>query len=308
MDDGSGHQRPRVVVGVDGSPPGRAALVTALAAAARRGAALEVVSVFRLDVYGFGGLAAVVPDVAQLRSATETLVHDLLQEVRADPALAAVPGVADVPVTVQIGSEPPAQELVERSTGAQLLVVGNRGRGAVRSALLGSVALHCVTHATCPVLVVHGMPSAGGGPGRVVVGIDGSAASATALAAAVEEAERIDADVEVVSTYVLTDYWADSYTVVLPPIHEIRSGIAQQVDRIVAEVTGGRPAGGLPRIRTEIVEGPAAEVLVGRAEDANLLVVASHGHGTLRGLLLGSVALHCAINSPVPVLVVRPPA
>ena len=33
-------------------------------------------------------------------------------------------------------------------------MLGHRGRGAVRSALLGSVGLHCVLHATCPVTTV----------------------------------------------------------------------------------------------------------------------------------------------------------
>lgn len=312
MENGTGretdkHQRPSVVVGLDGSRPARAALVTALAAAARRGAALEVVSVFRLELYWLGGPALGIPDVAGLRADTAKLVHDLVQEVRQDPALAAIPGVGEVPVGVVISSEPPAQELVERSTGARLLVVGNRGRGAVRSALLGSVALHCVTHAACPVLVVHGAPAPGEVSGRVVVGVDGSPASASALAAAVEEAARLGADVEVVSTFVLTDYWSDLYTVIVPPADEIRSHITQQVDRMVATLTEGRQ-GSAPIIRTEIVEGPAAEMLVRQAKDADLLVVGSRGHGTLRGLLLGSVALNCAIDSPCPVLVVHPPA
>jgi nucleotide-binding universal stress UspA family protein len=44
--------------------------------------------------------------------------------------------------------------LVEASEGADMLVLGHRGLGAVRSAMLGSVGLHCVLHATCPVTVV----------------------------------------------------------------------------------------------------------------------------------------------------------
>ena len=52
-------------------------------------------------------------------------------------------------------ADPAAVELTERSEDADLLVVGSRGRGAVRSALLGSVALHCAVHAPCPVMVVH---------------------------------------------------------------------------------------------------------------------------------------------------------
>jgi Universal stress protein family len=45
-------------------------------------------------------------------------------------------------------------ELTEASAGADLLIVGHRGRGAVASAVLWSVGLHCVLHATCPVLIV----------------------------------------------------------------------------------------------------------------------------------------------------------
>jgi nucleotide-binding universal stress UspA family protein len=48
----------------------------------------------------------------------------------------------------------PTDELVERSRGADLLVVGHRGRGAVASALLGSVGLGCVLRARCPVTIV----------------------------------------------------------------------------------------------------------------------------------------------------------
>jgi nucleotide-binding universal stress UspA family protein len=49
---------------------------------------------------------------------------------------------------------PPGEVLVDRSRGAELLVIGHRGRGAMTSAVLGSVGLHCVLHAACPVTIV----------------------------------------------------------------------------------------------------------------------------------------------------------
>jgi len=61
------------------------------------------------------------------------------------------PDVTINPVVVQGW---PAEVLLEASEGADLLVVGSRGRGGFTSALLGSVSQNCAHHATCPVLII----------------------------------------------------------------------------------------------------------------------------------------------------------
>ncbi len=49
-----------------------------------------------------------------------------------------------------------ADELINASEGAQMLVVGNRGHRGLHELLMGSVSSTSVTHAHCPVLTVHG--------------------------------------------------------------------------------------------------------------------------------------------------------
>jgi nucleotide-binding universal stress UspA family protein len=66
-----------------------------------------------------------------------------------------------VPVTIEAATGAPGPVLLDAARGADLLVLGHRGRGVMRSALLGSVGLHCVFHASCPVTIVRKAPLAG---------------------------------------------------------------------------------------------------------------------------------------------------
>ena len=301
-------RRPRLVVGVDGSPGSRAALAHALTTAARRGGDVEVVSAYPVLLSWAGGAPVDAGAVDPVRDDTEARMRDFVADVRRDPAVAVVPGVGEVPVSFVVSVGPAAQELVDRSRAADLLVVGSRGRGVVRSALLGSVALHCATHASCPVVVVR--PAAVGRPqqSRIVVGIDGSDRSRAALVAAVDEAGRRGADVVAVAAFEQVDHWIGLPTAGIPSAEETRAEVLRGAEQLVREAlrTSREPGVPVPHVRIEVMRGAAADLLVEVADEADLLVVGSRGRGALRGLLLGSVALHCAMRATCPVMVVRP--
>jgi nucleotide-binding universal stress UspA family protein len=297
-------RRDRLVVGIDGSAGGRAALQMALAEGVRRRLPVDVVTAYTLPLPWTGSSPVVVPDTARVRADAQERAQEFVDEVAAE-ARAAIGDLPPVRVHVRAGS--PAQALVDEARGAQLLVVGSRGRGAVRSALLGSVALHCVTHAPCPVLVVHGSaPAEGWSRGRrIVVGVDGSDTSVVALRAALAEAVRQSADLEVVRTFSLAAAWSEVYVDLTPATEELRAEVQRQTDDRVRAAVEEIGASRL-QVRTAVVEGEAVDELVERSSGAALLVVGSRGHGSIRGLLLGSVALHCAMHAGCPVLVVHP--
>ena len=151
----------RIVVGVDGSRESLAALRWALEDARFRGATVETVYVFentpswRLYGYREGAPAPTDHGTASpdLRGQDELggahargLVEDMVDEVA---------GAEDVPTeSVVVEDRHPARVLVDRSEGADMLVVGSRGRGGFSELLLGSVSHQCATHARCPVVIV----------------------------------------------------------------------------------------------------------------------------------------------------------
>jgi nucleotide-binding universal stress UspA family protein len=130
----------RIVVGVDGSASSIEALRRAVELAGALGAEVEAVSTWQ-PFYGTVEMPGPVEDLeARAREALST-------------ALDAVDtGEVDVAGVVADGDA--AKILIERSEGADMLVVGTRGRGGFAGLLLGSVSQKCAQHASCPVLIV----------------------------------------------------------------------------------------------------------------------------------------------------------
>jgi nucleotide-binding universal stress UspA family protein len=146
-----------VVVGVDGSPGARVALEYAIEEAARRGALLRVVAAVEPPELWAALYGAYVPPprseiIGQVRKETRRWVD----EVVTARGFAAT----TLPISLEIRVGRPGDILVGAAEDAELLVVGHRGRGSVASVLLGSVGLHCVLHAQCPVTVVRQQPTA----------------------------------------------------------------------------------------------------------------------------------------------------
>jgi nucleotide-binding universal stress UspA family protein len=201
-----------------------------------------------------------------------------------------------------------SEHLVHMSEDAGLLVVGSRGRGGVRSTLLGSVALHCATSAGCPVVVVHpaavppSLPPGAVTSARVVVGLDDTETSQAALMRAVDVAVEIGADVEAVVAVQPPVCWSELDVAV--PLADVRERALARSHMRVAEL----PAGIQVPVRVVAADGPAGAMLVERSAGAALLVVGSRSRGRLPGMLLGSVALHCVVHAACPVMVVHPDA
>ena len=137
----------------------------------------------------------------------------------------------------------------------------------------------------------------------IVVGVDGSKESKEALRWAIEEAQVRQATLRAVHAWTYPVIFGGAY--VPPQVVDANrlSGEAQDaLDAFIAEVAEDNPHADIERV---VAEGPAGQVLIEAAKEADLLVVGSRGHGGFAGLLLGSVSQQCAHHASCAVVIVR---
>lgn len=132
----------RIVVGVDGSGPSRAALRWALDEARRRGVPVLAVHTYRFSVPSIDVVGYVDP-----RPAAEATLADEVAEALADTG-------STVDVETLVLDADAGGTLVRTARTGDLVVVGSRGHGVVTSTLLGSTSHYVACHAACPVVVV----------------------------------------------------------------------------------------------------------------------------------------------------------
>lgn len=206
----------------------------------------------------------------------------------------------------------PARELVRKADEwkPDLIVVGSHGRSAAERLVLGSVSQGVLTYARCSVRVARGRVDEPDTPVRIIVGVDGSPASAVAVREVESRVWPLMSDVRVMAVNnPLTPTFIGQF---IPPVAKTIEE-SNQADREwlqkILENSSERLRQSELRVLTEIREGDPKRVLVEAAEEwgADCIFVGSIGFGNpFERFVLGSVSASVAARAHCSVEVVRP--
>ncbi|HLR98013.1 MAG TPA: universal stress protein [Mycolicibacillus parakoreensis] len=292
-----------IVVGFDGSGSAQAALRWATRTAMLHRRAVTVVYVVAVPEIEAQAVAWEVDDgPVSLRVPYEQHARRIVTEALdiVDDEVGA--GQRPEVVTDIIWAQP-VPTLAAMTRDAELVVVGSRGQGSLRRAVMGSVSAGLVQHARCPVAVIHGQElsaeqAAEAARRPVLLGIDGSRASELATEVAFAEAAAREVDL------IALHAWHDADLVGIAG--QQWSDLVTRGEEVLAErLAGYREQYPDLTVRRLVVWGQPAHHLLEHAESAQLVVVGSHGRGGFTGMLLGSVSRAVVHGAEVPVIVAR---
>jgi nucleotide-binding universal stress UspA family protein len=274
----------RVIVGVDDTDNSVVALDAAAAEAALRRRPLHVI---HADPFATAASTTTGP----LPDEPGRWVTRAMER-----AAATHPGLT---VTGEVARGFPQPVLVEASRDAELVVIGDRGLGALARALVETVAGGLTVRAACPVLVTRGL---GDPAGAIAVGVDGSPYSEAAVGFAFAEADLRAHRLTLVHAWSLPGPRKPGAVL---PIDLDATSVRAGAERMMAEVSAGwREKYPGVRARNLLVHGHPREALteVGQAE--SLIVVGTRGRTVPEVPQLGSVSRHLLYHAPCPIVVV----
>jgi nucleotide-binding universal stress UspA family protein len=281
-----------VVVGVDGSESSTRALHWAVQQAAAEHRALTLVHTGQSLTPAFND--GVYVDVHAARKALEADGRGILAEARQ----AVEWKEPDLEVHEVFELADPREVLLHLGEHAAMVVVGSRGRGRVKSLVLGSVSVAVVRHASCPVVVVRpwnqGLVRNG-----VAVGVDALEPSQPVLEFAYRQASLHHLPLTIV--HCVRDLAGSRGATIATPdatdvqneqvaLAESRAGMAEKYPDV--------------HVTSHVGRGWAEDVLVGLGERMDLIVTGTHHASLARRVFDGSVSIEVVEHASCPVAVV----
>lgn len=282
-----------IVVGTDGTDSSTIAVDWAAQEAHRRHLPLRIVHAFDWEWRG-----------ARYNVGSEFI--DIARKVAEAVVAAAWDRARDIAPDISIETETlighAAPRLLEVSGGAELLVLGSRGRGGFAGLLLGSVSQRVATHASCPVVVVRGHATNASGP--IAAGVDDSPTADLVLETAFTAATEHDCPLTIVRAYLpVIPLWLSD---VAPPTVDTPEQDAVERVRLEEQLAPWRAKYPDVPVQTVVTHESAAFALERESRRARMVVVGNRGHGLLAGAFLGSTTLQLLHHAACPVFVTRP--
>lgn len=291
----AGHQD--IVAGIDGSEASTAAARWAASVANAVNSRLILAHALPQEgpIYSPAAVMLQSQFLSQIREDGEAIVDAAATVISAE--------FPELTIESEIAPGPASTHILKSSGTARLIVMGSTGSGALRSRLLGSTALKVANHATCPVTVWRGSAENPGPDQRpVIVGVDGSALSKKAVEYAFRYADQFDAPLIAVHTWQGSSTFREGGAGILIDWEAVE----QEESALLAENLAGM-ADQYPDVPvTRISEpGAAAPVMLKYADDAQLIVVGSHGRSAMAGAVMGSTSQNLLHHAPGPVMICR---
>ena len=288
-----------VLVGVDGTAAGDAALRFALEESTARDVDLVALQAWQLPYTGSYGLYPPVVVDVDLAPGVQRDVERLLARVQETvPVPARAGGRPTGRASAVAVRGPAAQVIEEQARSASLLVLGRHERNAAARMVVGSVVSAALHHVDCPVAVVPDSWSGFAAGARVLVGVSEDEAADGALAWAADFAARHGRTLVPVLVRRPSDPggpgWPDAVSLDASALAELARharGVATSLEQSA--------------VQPEVLVGRPGEELARFALPGDVLVVGSRGRGSLTGWLLGSTSSHLAHHATCPVVVVR---
>ena len=294
----------RVLVATDGSEPAGQGVEMAAALAWPAGTSIRVVTAIDTSTALFGGPWPAAGLVAMRDIETELRAYGSRTVAAAAERLRQAGLVAE-PVVVEGRAAAAITEEATRS-GADLIIVGARGHGAIEEMVLGSVSAEVLDTSAIPVLIARD-----GRPARIALAWDGSASAERAAALLESWPIFAGAAVHVVTvTETNLPWWSGTTDVAGPEVIDLYLGAldeARRERRRLAEGIAARLAAKGLTVDVETRDGAAAEEILAAAKawGADLVVMGTHGRTGLARLALGSVARSVVHHAGMSVLVAR---